>query len=296
MRWRHCAYEEKELRIYAEPSVKSKIVGKLAVGEEARIVGERSAEEAEHQWRRVETDHGKRGWMLEKIHWHTVDADDYTELYAEASLKSKVVGKLVKGDEWRYVNFVKDVAVDSPALGPDENSQAAAAKTRSRDRGWGWQYASTRWVLIETKDGKRGWKLEDLWRVIDRKQAYKRSLQEYAQGNVEIAVTDYLYAAEESDLESDDKFVLPEPKSASEFTLHGVVKMYEGKLAKALSDFESAIKLDPKFARAYVNRGLVKKSRGDLDGAIAGYNRAIELYSRSQSCDRTQPARRTLLP
>ena len=105
----------------------------------------------------------------------------------------------------------------------------------------------------------------------DAKQAYERSIQEYAEGKVEMAMADYQRAPKS------DPGVARDPKSVTEFILRGLIRQNEGNLAGSLSDFDSAIKLDPKFARAYLNRGNVKTSLGDLDGAMADYNRALEL-------------------
>ena len=84
--------------------------------------------------------------------WASADDRDGAELYARASLKSKVVGKLVKGDMWRQI-----------AEGPKEGFQTARAKNTTPEPGS--QYAGSRWAFIETKNGKRGWMLEDLYKI-----------------------------------------------------------------------------------------------------------------------------------
>src|SRR6202035_1393219 len=47
--------------------------------------------------------------------------------------------------------------------------------------------------------------------------------------------------------------------------------------ARAIADYDAAIKANPKEAYSYQNRGSAKQALGDLDGALADINEAIRL-------------------
>jgi tetratricopeptide (TPR) repeat protein len=51
----------------------------------------------------------------------------------------------------------------------------------------------------------------------------------------------------------------------------------KGELDRAIADYDEAIRLDPKHALAYNNRGSTYASKGELDCAIADYDEAIRL-------------------
>jgi tetratricopeptide (TPR) repeat protein len=51
----------------------------------------------------------------------------------------------------------------------------------------------------------------------------------------------------------------------------------QGKLSKAIADFNEAIRLNPNYAEAYSNRGAVRYQQGKLVSALADFNKAIEL-------------------
>src|SRR5260370_15309357 len=51
----------------------------------------------------------------------------------------------------------------------------------------------------------------------------------------------------------------------------------KGDYARAIADYDEAIRLTPKEAYAYQNRGIAKQALGDLDGALADINEAIRL-------------------
>ena len=55
----------------------------------------------------------------------------------------------------------------------------------------------------------------------------------------------------------------------------GNVYRAKGDVARALQDYEQAIRLNPMNAGAYVNRGAILAQRGDHDAAILDYNEAI---------------------
>ena len=51
----------------------------------------------------------------------------------------------------------------------------------------------------------------------------------------------------------------------------------QGRLAKAVADYDEAIKADPQQPAAYNNRGIAYAAAADYDKAIADYDKAIEL-------------------
>jgi tetratricopeptide (TPR) repeat protein len=51
----------------------------------------------------------------------------------------------------------------------------------------------------------------------------------------------------------------------------------KGDLARAISDYDEAIRNDPNYAEAHSNRGNAYRAKGDLDRAIADYSKAIRL-------------------
>jgi lipoprotein NlpI len=57
----------------------------------------------------------------------------------------------------------------------------------------------------------------------------------------------------------------------------GIEWASKGEHARAIADYDAAIRLDPKFAEAYFNRGHAWANRADPDRAIADYGAAIRL-------------------
>ena len=53
----------------------------------------------------------------------------------------------------------------------------------------------------------------------------------------------------------------------------------EGRLARAISEYSEAIRLDPHLSAGYHGRGVARAESGKYTEAIADYNRAIELDS-----------------
>ena len=51
----------------------------------------------------------------------------------------------------------------------------------------------------------------------------------------------------------------------------------KGDYARAIADYDAAIRLSPKEAYSWENRGASKQALGDLDGALADINQAIRL-------------------
>ena len=56
--------------------------------------------------------------------------------------------------------------------------------------------------------------------------------------------------------------------------------MHKGDFARAIADFDQAIRIDPRQARFLVSRGLAHREHGDLDSALADFSKAIEIDSR----------------
>src|ERR1043166_6935744 len=61
------------------------------------------------------------------------------------------------------------------------------------------------------------------------------------------------------------------------YSNRGVEWRAKGELAKAIADYDEAIKHDPQQAAAYNNRGIAYASAAEYDKAIADYDKAIEL-------------------
>ena len=53
--------------------------------------------------------------------------------------------------------------------------------------------------------------------------------------------------------------------------------VHRGDLARAIADFDQAIRIDPRQARFLVGRGLAHREHGDLDSALADFSKAIEI-------------------
>src|SRR5947207_7661953 len=61
------------------------------------------------------------------------------------------------------------------------------------------------------------------------------------------------------------------------YSNRGVEWKAKGELAKAIADYDDAIKHDPQQAAAYNNRGIAYASAAEYDKAIADYDKAVEL-------------------
>src|SRR3984893_13979424 len=61
------------------------------------------------------------------------------------------------------------------------------------------------------------------------------------------------------------------------YTNRGLAYRATGEHARAVADYDAAIKLDPTYAPAYNNRGTVYGDARDFDRAIADYDEAIRL-------------------
>ncbi len=77
-----------------------------------------------------------------------------------------------------------------------------------------------------------------------------------------------------------DEAVRLDPGYAGVFNNRGVTLHDRGDLDRAFADYDEAIRLDPKNATAFTNRGIAYRDKGDLDRAIADYNEAIRLDPR----------------
>ena len=67
------------------------------------------------------------------------------------------------------------------------------------------------------------------------------------------------------------------PTTAEEFRARGWTFVENRDFARAIADFDQAIRLDPNFARAYRNRGFAHFNKGDYDRAIADYEAALRI-------------------
>src|SRR5579859_5402703 len=67
------------------------------------------------------------------------------------------------------------------------------------------------------------------------------------------------------------------PDDTQAYYNRGIADAKKGNYAKAISDYNEAIRLKPDNAEAYVNRGNAYDDQGDHAHAIADYNEAIRL-------------------
>lgn len=64
---------------------------------------------------------------------------------------------------------------------------------------------------------------------------------------------------------------------AATYVNRGVLQMRRGDHAKAIEDYQQAIKIAPDLAEAYINYGVVLYLEGDDEAALAAYGKAIEI-------------------
>ena len=69
---------------------------------------------------------------------------------------------------------------------------------------------------------------------------------------------------------------VPGPNEAVFYNNRGEVYLREGKVDKAINDFNIAVKLQPELADAYCNRGNAYLLKGEIDKAIEDYSRSIK--------------------
>ena len=74
-----------------------------------------------------------------------------------------------------------------------------------------------------------------------------------------------------------DQAIRLDPKDSLAFHNRGLAYRSKGDLAHAIADFDESIRIDPKFARAYYNRGLVYGKKGDSRRAVADFQEAMRL-------------------
>ena len=70
------------------------------------------------------------------------------------------------------------------------------------------------------------------------------------------------------------------PHVALAYGRRGEAYVHKGDFARAIADFDQAIRIDPRQARFLVSRGLAHREHGDLDSALADFSKAIEIDSR----------------
>jgi tetratricopeptide (TPR) repeat protein len=65
--------------------------------------------------------------------------------------------------------------------------------------------------------------------------------------------------------------------TATALNERGIARYLGQEPARALEDFDEALRLRPDYAEACNNRGVVRQRQGDLGGAVADFSRAVEL-------------------
>jgi tetratricopeptide (TPR) repeat protein len=70
------------------------------------------------------------------------------------------------------------------------------------------------------------------------------------------------------------------PSAAEAYNSRGLAYYEKKDFARALNDFEKALKIDPRNPGIYVNLGILYFDLGDDAGALANYNRAIQIDAR----------------
>ena len=78
-----------------------------------------------------------------------------------------------------------------------------------------------------------------------------------------------------------DEAIRLNPQSALAYNNRGVAYRGQGDLARAISDYDEAIRLNPQYALAYNNRGVAYRDQGDLARAVSDYDEAIRLNPQS---------------
>ena len=69
---------------------------------------------------------------------------------------------------------------------------------------------------------------------------------------------------------------VPDPNDAAFYNKRGEVYLREGKVDKAINDFNITVKLQPELALAYNNRGNAYLLKGEFDNAIEDYSQSIK--------------------
>ena len=78
-------------------------------------------------------------------------------------------------------------------------------------------------------------------------------------------------------LEDYDEAIRLAPNDSELFNNRGNVHRFNGDVDRALADLDQAIRLDPNNGRAYNNRGVAYRQKGDHTRAIADFTAAIRL-------------------
>ena len=74
----------------------------------------------------------------------------------------------------------------------------------------------------------------------------------------------------------DGLFETPEEHARILFK-RGTAQIETGEYAKAVADFDEAIRLRPEFGEAFHNRAVAKWRKGDLEGALADFDESVAL-------------------
>jgi tetratricopeptide (TPR) repeat protein len=74
-----------------------------------------------------------------------------------------------------------------------------------------------------------------------------------------------------------DTAIKLDPSRAVAYFARGLTRQHKNDFSGAMADFSEAIELKPDYSDAYDGRGNARADQGDLEGAIADYGKAIEL-------------------
>src|SRR4030095_10539596 len=69
--------------------------------------------------------------------------------------------------------------------------------------------------------------------------------------------------------------------SAASYFSRAKLRLAQGDLDGAISDFDAALVFNPRLADAYCNRGVARYSKDDFAAAITDFDKALEINPRS---------------
>ena len=89
----------------------------------------------------------------------------------------------------------------------------------------------------------------------------------------------------EKALSAYDTAIRLQPNYAEVYNNRGNIKSGLGSHDTALDDYNEAIRLNPNFMNAYINRGIVQLSLNNIDEAKTDFQTALELANQQENTD-----------